>query len=266
MELFAGGNDIGTLALGLIMAGAVAGFASGALGAGAGLVLVPSLYLVLGPLGVAEELRMHVAAATALACILPVSLAMIAAGHARIDWAVMKRATIALFVGAGAGAALAAWLSGYLLTMCFIVLALVAAAFMALVKESWTPRAPRPLQRIAAVFDLGLVATLTGISLDGQALRLTGLATDNAAPVLSAGVAAIGAGVLIIAGWDLKGLPVHSLGYVNLMALAVAVLPMLGGALAGRHFADLVDAKRLRLTFAFFVTVIVAKMLWDLAG
>jgi len=266
MDFFTGSNDIGTLALGLVMAGAVAGFVTGAIGAGAGLVLVPSLYLVLTAMGVNEDLRMHVAVGTALAAMLPVSLAMIAAGPAKIDAALMKRAGVMAISGAAAGAAISAWLPGYWLTLSFAALALAAAAFMAFVKEEWTPRTARPTQGIAAGFDLGLVATVTGMGLDRRALRLIGRAGEEHASVLSAAVTATAAFIAILAGWELRGLPTRSAGYVNLLALAVVVLPMLGGAFAGRHFAAELDAKRLRRTFALFVVVIAAKMLWDVLG
>ena len=89
MDFFtAGGNDLGTLALGLLLAGIVSGLIAGLLGVGGGIVVVPVLYNVLAAVGVDESIRMHIAVGTSLAAIIPTSLSSIRAHNKRgaVDW------------------------------------------------------------------------------------------------------------------------------------------------------------------------------------
>ena len=74
MNFLAGGGDVGTLALGLVIAGVVSGLVAGTLGVGGGIVIVPVMYHVLAAWGVPEDLRMHIAVGTSLAVIVPTSL------------------------------------------------------------------------------------------------------------------------------------------------------------------------------------------------
>jgi len=78
MNFLTGSNDLGTLGLGLLIAGATAGLFSGVLGRGAGLILVPALFLVARALGMAPALAMPLAAGTALACLVPLTLMALA--------------------------------------------------------------------------------------------------------------------------------------------------------------------------------------------
>ena len=54
-------GDLGTLALGLVIAGAVSGLTAGMLGVGGGIVVVPVLYHVLRLMGIDPSVRMHLA-------------------------------------------------------------------------------------------------------------------------------------------------------------------------------------------------------------
>ena len=60
--------------IGLLCAGAVAGFLAGMFGIGGGAVLVPVFYQMLGLLGVDEAVRMHLSVGTSLAIIAPTSV------------------------------------------------------------------------------------------------------------------------------------------------------------------------------------------------
>ena len=67
MAFFGGSSEVGTLALGLVLAGVVGGLVAGMLGVGGGIVVVPILYHVLAALGVDPSVRMHIAVGTSLA-------------------------------------------------------------------------------------------------------------------------------------------------------------------------------------------------------
>src|SRR6202000_1661994 len=86
-------GESGTLALGLVIAGAVSGLTAGMLGVGGGIVVVPVLYHVLGLMGIDPGVRMHLAVGTSLATIIPTAFASVRAhdGKGAVDWALLKR-------------------------------------------------------------------------------------------------------------------------------------------------------------------------------
>jgi len=106
MDPVTGSNDLGTLGLGLLIAGAAAGLFSGVLGRGAGLILVPALYLALSAAGVAAELRLHLAMGTTLACLLPWRWPGWPPSSGSVDWKLAKAVIGPLVIGVVSGAAM----------------------------------------------------------------------------------------------------------------------------------------------------------------
>ena len=93
MTAYAWNGELGTLALGLVIAGVVGGLVAGMLGVGGGIVVVPILYHVLAALGVDESVRMHVAVGTSLATIIPTSFSSVQAHNRKgaVDWHLLRR-------------------------------------------------------------------------------------------------------------------------------------------------------------------------------
>ena len=77
----------------MLASGVVGGLLAGLLGVGGGIVVVPVLEFTLGILGVAPEVRMHIAVSTSLATIIPTSISSARAHHARgsVDLALFRR-------------------------------------------------------------------------------------------------------------------------------------------------------------------------------
>ena len=122
------------VAPGLLLAGALAGVLAGLFGIGVGVVLVPVMAGLLPLPGVAPELRVQLAVGTSLAMTVPTSW-LAARRHAaagRLDAALLRRLGPALVLGVLAGVALAAWVSGAVLTGLFGVVALAVAVYVAL--------------------------------------------------------------------------------------------------------------------------------------
>ena len=67
--------DLAMLAAVVAAAGLAAGVLAGLLGVGGGIILVPALDYAFGVVGVADELRMHLAVGTSLASIIPTAIA-----------------------------------------------------------------------------------------------------------------------------------------------------------------------------------------------
>jgi len=272
MEILTSSNDLGTLGLGLLIAGAAAGLVSGILGRGAGLILVPALYLVAGEAGVRPDLAMHLAVGTSFACLVPLALARMTTFNPD---ATARRLMLPAFAGLFAGAAgltLFLPLSGTNLVFVFATGALAAVALTIAID------APRPgagadgFAAALAAFAGTFLAGLTGLS--GTALTMPALmalgAPRQEAMATAAGYAipitVAGASVAVAAGWGAPGLPPYSCGFVNLIAFAiVAPVAFAANRVAARH-ADILDAKKLRLLFALFVAASTAKMVWTVVG
>lgn len=262
------GGELGTLAVGLVMAGVVAGFLSGALGSGA-IVLVPALYQVLAAMGLTEDMRMHIAIGTAFAAMLPTALLMLSRETSATDWALVKRWAAPLVIGAVLGALLSAYSSGQVLMILFGVVGLAAAAYFLLSKRSWRLAAepPRGPVDVAVPAAIGGVSGMIGI--DAGTLGLPALSLFSvekrigASWAFGAGIALAGTTVAVVAGWGEEGLPRFSYGYVNLLAFGIAAPITFFTAMFGAHMAAIIDGERLKKLFGLLVTITALKMLWD---
>jgi uncharacterized membrane protein YfcA len=268
-----GGGDLGTLALGLVIAGVVSGLVAGMLGVGGGIVIVPVMYQVLSAMDVPEDLRMHVAIGTSLATIIPTSLSSLRAHNKKgaVDWTLLRRWLAPMLVGVLAGSVLAGFARGQTLSIVFAAVALPVAALLAFGKESWrlSDHLPRGVGGLALPFSISGVSTMMGIgggTIGVPAMTLCGVPIHRAVGTASAfgGIISIpGAIGAAIAGWGAVGLPPYSLGYVNLLGFLLISPVAFFTAPAGAAFAHMVDKNRLRKLFALFVAVTAAKMLWD---
>jgi len=275
--MFAGlSGDIGTLGLGLVIAGVVAGLVAGMLGVGGGIVIVPVLYHVFGAAGVPEELRMHLAVGTSLAVIVPTSLSSLSA-HARngaVDARLIKLWAAPMLIGVLAGTAIAGVAPGELLTLVFGAAAVPIALYLLFGKEGWRlgDHIPRGPLGAALPFGIGGLSAMMGIGggiIGVPSMTLCGMpihravGTASAFGVIIAVPGAIGA---VIAGWGAERLPAFSYGYVNLLAFAVVAPVTFVVAPLGARFAHMADRRRLARMFALFVAVTALKMLWDVLG
>jgi len=267
------GGDLGTLALGLMCTGVVAGLVAGMLGVGGGIVIVPVMYHVLSVMGVEEGLRMHIAVGTSLATIIPTSFSSLTS-HAKrgaVDWELLKRWIAPMFVGVLAGSVLAGAARGEFLTLFFGVVALPVAAQLAFAKETWrlADHVPRGVGGLLMPFGIGGISTMMGIgggTVGVPCMTLCGVPIHRAVGTASAFGAIIsvpGAIGAIIAGWGVHGLPPYSFGYANLMGFLIIAPVAFFAAPFGASIAHMTDTAKLRKLFALFVAITAAKMLWD---
>ncbi len=274
MDFFASASsELGTLALGLVLAGVLGGLVAGMLGVGGGIVVVPALYHVLGLVGIDENIRMHIAVGTSLATIIPTSLASVRAHNARgaVDWDLLRKWAAPMIAGVLAGSLLAANVRGQVLAIVFACVAIPVALHLALWGE--TKHIARQLPQgaggglLAAL--IGGVSTLMGIgggTVGVPAMTLCGVPIHRAVGTASAFGAIISIpGTLgaILGGWGMAHLPPWSLGFVNLMGFALIAPASYFMAPIGAHLAHEMDKKRLRRVFAFFIAITAGRMLWD---
>ena len=179
-----GGGDLGTLALGLVIAGVVSGLVAGMLGVGGGIVIVPVMYHVLAVINVPEDLRMHVAVGTSLATIIPTSISSLRAHNKKgvVDWDLLKRWAAPMLIGVLAGSVLAGLARGQTLALVFGLVALPIAAQFGFGKETWrlADRLPGGAGGMLLPFGIGGVSTMMGIG--GGLLGVTHDAVRRADP------------------------------------------------------------------------------------
>lgn len=264
-------QDLLTLAAMMLLTGAVGGLLAGLLGVGGGIVIVPVLDLVLASIGIDSSVRMHVAVATSLATIIPTAISSSRAHHAKgaVDMAQLKRWSVAIFLGAIAGVLIASRVTGDVLSAVFGVVALLVAIKMLLPLEGRhiAEAIPGGPGGQLLPFAIGGFSSMMGIG--GGTLSVPTMTLFNFPIHRAVGTAAL-FGLLIsvpatiafiFAGWNVPGLPTGSLGYVNLIGLAVIAPVSYVVAPWGARLAHALSKRHLSILFGLFLAVVSARML-----
>jgi uncharacterized membrane protein YfcA len=278
MDFFtaAAGSDVGTFALGLVIAGVVGGLVAGMLGVGGGIVIVPVLYHVMDLMGIDPNVRMHIAVGTSLATIVPTSLSSLRSHNARgaVDWDLLRRWLLPMLVGVVAGSVLAGFAKGQSLALFFAVVALPVAIQMAFWGDTKkiSDHLPTGVGGLALPFGIAGVSTMMGIgggTVGVPAMTLCGVPIHRAvgtASAFGAIIAVPGTIGAIVAGWGAAHLPPYSLGYVNLLGFILIAPASYFVAPLGARLAHSTDKRSLRMVFAFFIAITAGRMLYDALG
>jgi uncharacterized membrane protein YfcA len=267
-------GELAALVAALMVGGLTAGFLAGLLGIGGGGVLVPVLYEVLGIVGVDPAIRMQVALGTTIGVILPTALRSFSGHLARgsVDTQLLRRVAPFIVLGVVLGSMLVKIASGDALKWVWAVASGLVALKMALGREDWRlsdhlPPSPWPE---AAALLVGILSTLMSI---GGATFTVPLLTLYGFAILPAVATASGIGPLIAfpgiigfawAGWDAPGLPPLSLGYVNLIGVAIIAPISVLAAPYGVRLAHGIPRRKLELAFAAFLATISVRFLISL--
>lgn len=268
--------ELAPFAAGLVVTGLIAGVLAGLLGVGGGIVIVPVLYHVFTLLGIDEAVRMHLAVGTSLGTIILTSIRSVRA-HAKkgaVDWEMLRRWAAPILVGVIGGTLIAAYVSGNALTGVFASIALLVAANLAFGKESWRLGAQLPGKSVqfSVAGIIGALSALMGIgggtfavsfmTLYGRNPR-EAVATSSGLGVLIAVPAVLG---FMWAGWNDPLLPPFSIGYVNLIGMALIAPLSVLAAPWGATIAHAISHKALVRAFALFLALTSLQMFWRLFG
>src|ERR1043166_582984 len=269
----ASGGELGTFALGLVMAGVVGGLVAGMRGVGGGIVIVPVLYHVLALMGVDPDVRMHIAVGTSLATIIPTSFSSARSHNAKgaVDWELLRRWVVPMVVGVLIGSALAGIARGQWLALFFALVAMPVAVQLAFFAEHKriADHLPTGLGGLLMPAAIGGVSTMMGIgggTVGVPTMTLCGYPIHRAVGTASAFGAIIslpGTIGAVLAGLGAAGLPPYSLGYVNLLGFLLIAPVSFVMAPAGAALAHMTDKRQLRIVFAAFIAITAARMLWD---
>lgn len=256
----------------MLVTGVVAGVIAGLLGVGGGIVIVPVLDTALSVYGVDPAIRMHVAVATSLACIVLTSIASAKAHHARqaIDLQVVKFWAPAIVVGAIVGSLIASQIDGTMLSIIFGIVAILAALKMAspyndiilmddVPKGIFTPIAP---------FLIGSLSSMMGI---GGGTFTVPILTFMNKPIHQAVATAALFGLFIsipgtlgfvISGLADPRLPPGSIGYLNIIGFMLISPVSLCFAPLGVKLAHQMNKRQLSIVFGSFLLIVGCRMIY----
>lgn len=264
--------EIAALVTAIMATGAVAGVLSGLLGVGGGIIIVPVLSWVLAFLGLSAGLAMQVAVATSLLTVAATAYSSAKAHHKRgaVDVALLKRWAPFMALGALAGGTVAGIVSGYVLLLVFGSMALLVAWNMARVNSKLLSSAlpERFGAQPAMAGGIGFVSAMMGI---GSGTLGVPVMTAFAVPVHRAVGTAAALGIvigipaalaMIVSGLDVPGRPAFSLGYVNLIAVALILPLSIAFAPLGARLAHALEPVWIKRAFAVFLFLTSLRMFY----
>ena len=235
-------SDLAVNIVVLMLVGAGAGYASGLFGIGGGAVMVPALFFAFRSLGVDEGVVMHCAVATSAAVIIFNGARSVRSHRARdsveMDLLWPRERwwnSYALWIAVGsfvAAWALAPRLSSDALTAIFAGVALLVALQFIFGRPGFTlrdgvPGGAAPPLVGGGIGALSAIMGIGGGSLSVPFLTLCGMPVHRAVGTAAGFGLAIAVPAtlgFVIGGWGVAGRPVGSLGYVNLLGLALIVV------------------------------------------
>lgn len=253
------------LAAAVLATGCVAGVLAGLFGIGGGIVIVPVLEGMLAFIGVDAAIRMHIAVATSLATIIPTSISSALAHHRRgaVDVEIVKRWAIFVLGGALLGTWIAAQMHSQALAIFFAVLAFTVALKMIFFPDerNLTEGIPDGPGVYAIPVFIGCASSMMGIG--GGTFSVSTLTMFNqpihravgTASLIGLVIALPGTVGYMISGYGDPRLPAGSVGFVNLIGLALIAPATILTAPIGAKIAHGISPRRLSLLFGLFLLI-----------
>ncbi|MFQ5547956.1 MAG: sulfite exporter TauE/SafE family protein [Woeseia sp.] len=261
------------LAAAMLVTGAVGGVLAGLLGIGGGIVVVPVMEAALTILGFDQEIRMHVAVATSLATIVPTSIASSRAHYKRdsVDVALVKRWAVFVFAGALVGTTIASQVRSGVLAGVFATVAMLIGIKMILPLGDKALRSKVPSNALMPIIPTGIGALSSMMGIGGgtfsvMTLTLFGVPIHRAvgtAALFGLAISLPGAIGFMISGSGDARLPPGSVGYVNLIGLALISPTTVLAAPLGAMIAHGLSRRNLSALFGFFLLLISARMFYQ---
>ncbi|MBX2808850.1 MAG: sulfite exporter TauE/SafE family protein [Cellvibrionaceae bacterium] len=266
-------NNIPTF-LALFATGTLAGVLAGLLGVGGGIVIVPVLFFLFQNFGVSPDTAMLVATSTSLATIAPTSISSIRSHNKKdnVDFDLLKRWAVFIFIGVLAGSWLVTRVDGIWLTALFGVIATLSALNMLFRtgKSALFQQLPGKAGQIAMGTSIGFFSSMVGIG--GGTLSVPLLTLYNYPAHKAVGTASAigliislpGALAMLILGSTPSDAPAGTFGLVNIIGFLCIVPLTVIFAPVGTSLAAKLDAKKLKKIFAIVLLITGLRMLLQL--
>lgn len=266
--------DLLVLLFALIAAGSIAGITAGLFGNGGGFVVVPALIAVFSVFYDTNSQMIYVAIGTSLASIVIASARSVQSHRAKgaVDFQVLRSWAAWLIIGVIGGLAIASITNGERLFLVFAIGVLAYSIYFLFPNmfsgwgESLTM--PRGIIRASLASFLGGFSALLGIG--GGTITVLTMVLCNR-PVHQAVATAAGVGFIIgvpgtigfmLMGLGEEGLPVGSIGYINLPALLAISAASVITAPLGAHWAHSMDDFHLKRIFGIYLICVSASMFY----
>jgi uncharacterized protein len=260
----------------LLTIGCAGGFLSGLLGVGGGILFVPALYFAMSAFEMDSQHAMHLAVGTSLAVVFATG-SISALGHHRrgaVDITIMKSWGMFIVGGVVLGSVFATAVNGEVLKRIFAAVTFVLSFYMALSKER--PKG-KPGQLLTEKIQhgicvgIGIVSSMIGV---GGAILTVPMMSYIGTPMTRAMGTGAALGLLIslpgtigymLAGLPhLKELPLYSVGYVNLVAVAFIIPASMLMAPIGVRTSHTLPHTMLRRVFAAVMLIVSIRMFMTL--
>ena len=274
-------NELILLFLLVVATGLGAGFLSGVLGVGGGVVIVPVLYYIFTRFGFAIDVSLPTAIGTSLATIM-ITQARSALGHrlrSAFNGVVWRSWSVPIIGGALTGGALAGFVSGKWLAFIFAIAIFLVAVVMIYrsmldgfdKNENQQPRfsLSSPM-RYPMAFLSGLFSAIAGIG--GGTFNVSALTllfglnireSIGTASALGALIGLCGALTFVLSGLGKASLIDYSLGYVNVpFALLITLFSVLAAPL-GVALSHRIAQKQLQIFFALMLLLAASNMFYE---
>jgi len=250
--------------------GVFVGLASGLLGIGGGLLIVPVLTTVFFYFLETSDI-VHLAIGTSIATIVITSFASAKAHHKHgaVRWDVFKLLSGGVLMGAFLGGWSAQFVDSNFLAKLFGVFELLIAVYMiSQFKPNPSRQLPGILGNSVAGLSIGGFSSLVGIG--GGTLTTPYLLWNNVSmhqaiatsTAVSLPVAVSGTVGFFIAGLDAHNLPEYATGYIYWPAFFGIVLASYFTAPLGARLAHRLAVKKLKIIFSVFLIILAIKMLF----
>lgn len=248
-----------------IVIGLIAGFTSGLIGIGGGVIVVPALAYIFARQPIPHEFVMHAATASSLTIMVLTTLVAAISHHRHepIRWSLYWHLFPGLVVGACSGVVVAHFLDSNVLRIIFAVfLLLVAIKIFFFHTAKPDGRLPGRVGLSFAAYGIGTAASLLGIG--GSIFmtpyllhhHITVRQTVVVAVTSSFTIALIGAIVSIITGFSVVGMPAWSSGYIFWPAVIGITLPSVASVSFGAWVSHKMNTDLLQYIFATLLVLI----------
>ena len=260
-----------TYILSLLGAGVASGFIAGLFGVGGGIVRIP-IFLFLFPIfGIHSDVLMHVAAGTSLTLAIHSSVMASRAQYeaGKLDLNFLKGWVPALVIGVIISIFVMRYVSSRFLEEVFAIVILIVSVQMFFTNSEFkiTKEFPGAIIKALSALIIGVLSMmmgLTGGSFTTPVLTAFGYPIHRSIAVATAGglfISIIGAAGSVINGIGIQGRPEFSLGYMDLTAVLVMIVPVIIMAPQGVRLANYLSKERLRRVFSVFLFIVALDMI-----
>jgi len=255
-----------------LLTGLVSGFVAGLLGVGGGIIIVPVTYFILLKLGYSSEVVMHVAVASSLGVICFTSISSIRS-HIKLkntNLDIVKKWAPGIVLGSVLGSLSASLISGENLVIMFVILAFLISMNMLFQQKPIILNTDLPFSKMVNFSISSLIGFFSAlIGIGGGSFSVPTLTMFSKKIHEAVGTSAVfgfliafpGAIIFAIIGLEKEGLPLYSIGYVNILIVLTISITSVFTAGYGARVSTNIDKILLRKIFAIFLLLTCASLI-----